>query len=132
MYHYQYFQLQEPNIDKVLSCKNICYEIAFYSVDLEDDSEEGGSVSNSTPHMVRGTLLLHNQNIFHYGLPSPLLYYFRRIQNSQLHTKTLVSFCIFCLFNFLFLISQTIFINCLTWFYIVLRSLVLVLSILEK
>ncbi|KAL5769213.1 hypothetical protein ACOSP7_015773 [Xanthoceras sorbifolium] len=45
-------------------------------------------MSNWTTHMVRGTWLSNNHNMFHYGLPSPLLDYLRRVRNPTQQEKT--------------------------------------------
>lgn len=45
-------------------------------------------MSNWTTHMVRGTWLSKNHNIFYYGLPSPLLDNLRRSRSPMLRTKT--------------------------------------------
>ncbi|KAK9032591.1 hypothetical protein V6N11_056851 [Hibiscus sabdariffa] len=46
--------------------------------------------SNWTTHMVRGTWLSENQNIFYYGLPSPLLDFLRSARIQMPFTKTLI------------------------------------------
>ncbi|XP_038889412.1 uncharacterized protein LOC120079325 isoform X2 [Benincasa hispida] len=46
-------------------------------IDFGDD-DSNNTTSNWSTHMVRGTWLSKNQNIFHYGLPSPLLECFRK------------------------------------------------------
>ncbi|XP_028775367.1 uncharacterized protein LOC114732238 [Neltuma alba] len=52
------------------------------------DSMEDEPMSSWTNHMVRGTWLSNNHNLYYYGLPSPLLDHFRRSRNPMLHTKT--------------------------------------------
>ncbi|KAK8283550.1 hypothetical protein V6Z12_D08G102800 [Gossypium hirsutum] len=47
-------------------------------------------LSNWTTHMVRGTWLSENQNIFYYGLPSPLLDCLRSARSQMPFTKTLI------------------------------------------
>lgn len=54
-----------------------------------DCSSEEGCL-DSTIHMVRGTWLSTNQDIFHYGLPSPLLEHLRNAKNPGLYTMTLL------------------------------------------
>ncbi|XP_048323513.2 uncharacterized protein LOC107410546 isoform X2 [Ziziphus jujuba] len=44
---------------------------------------------DGTCHMVRATWLSRNNHIFHYGLPTPLLDYLRRLKSPILNTKTL-------------------------------------------
>ncbi|XP_043806604.1 uncharacterized protein LOC110600553 isoform X3 [Manihot esculenta] len=55
----------------------------------EPDSMEDCPVSSQTTHMVRGTWLSKNHNIFHYGLPSPLLNFLRSAQGLTLHNMTI-------------------------------------------
>lgn len=43
----------------------------------------------TTTHMVRGTWLSANQDIFYYGLPSPLLDHLRKVQSPGLQTMTM-------------------------------------------
>ncbi|KAK4265467.1 hypothetical protein QN277_026518 [Acacia crassicarpa] len=61
-------------------------------LDIDDasciDSTEDELTSSWTEHMVRGTWLSNNCNMYCYGLPSPLLDHFRRRGNPKLHTKT--------------------------------------------
>ncbi|KAI3986377.1 hypothetical protein MKX01_002222 [Papaver californicum] len=52
-----------------LSCAHL---ITFYDID-GPEAEEDRSSSDWTTHMVRGTWLSSNHEIFHYGLPPPLL-----------------------------------------------------------
>ncbi|XP_062078629.1 uncharacterized protein LOC133783107 [Humulus lupulus] len=56
----------------------------------EGDFDENSHISSVTTHMARGTWFSKNHDIFHYGLPSPLLDYFRRAQNPMPFSKTLV------------------------------------------
>lgn len=67
------------------------YDIIPLDVDVPDiDGLENGSLmSNWTTHMVRGTWFSKNHEIFHYGLPSPLLDQFRRARGPTLHPNTL-------------------------------------------
>lgn len=51
---------------------------------------EGNPRLDWTTHMVRGTWLSNNHNIFYYGLPPPLLDYLRRAKNPMLQTKSLL------------------------------------------
>ncbi|KAJ6330857.1 hypothetical protein OIU76_009450 [Salix suchowensis] len=55
----------------------------------EVDCIEGCPTSSWTSHMVRGTWLSNNHNIFYYGLPSPLLDYLRGARSPSPHTKTI-------------------------------------------
>ncbi|KAF2309426.1 hypothetical protein GH714_002285 [Hevea brasiliensis] len=55
----------------------------------ELDPMEDCPVSSQTTHMVRGTWLSKNHNLFHYGLPCPLLNFLRRARSPTLHTKTI-------------------------------------------
>ncbi|KAI9125711.1 hypothetical protein K1719_003129 [Acacia pycnantha] len=61
-------------------------------LDIDDasciDSTEDEPTSSWTNHMVRGTWLSNNHNMWYYGLPSPLLDHFRRRGNPKLHAKT--------------------------------------------
>ncbi|GLT80379.1 hypothetical protein SLA2020_518210 [Shorea laevis] len=50
-------------------------------LDFDDDQADGVEdcpLTNWTTHMVRGTWMSNNHDIFYYGLPSPLLDYLRR------------------------------------------------------
>lgn len=59
-------------------------------IDVGDaDCIEGCQTSSWTSHMVRGTWLSNNHNIFYYGLPSPLLDYLRGARSPAPHTKTI-------------------------------------------
>ncbi|XP_057995233.1 uncharacterized protein LOC110640922 isoform X2 [Hevea brasiliensis] len=62
----------------------------------ELDPIEDCPVSSQTTHMVRGTWLSKNHNLFHYGLPCPLLNFLRRARSPTLHTKTIVIFSVSC------------------------------------
>jgi hypothetical protein len=60
-------------------------------IDVGDaDCIEGCPTSSWTSHMVRGTWLSNNHNIFYYDLPSPLLDYLRGARSPAPHTKTIV------------------------------------------
>ncbi|GFZ18279.1 hypothetical protein Acr_27g0000180 [Actinidia rufa] len=48
--------------------------------------EDGCHMSSWTNHMVRGTWLSKNHELFHYGLPSPLLDHFRRACSPVIET----------------------------------------------
>lgn len=67
------------------------YDVIPIDLDLPDvvDSENGSLLSDWTTHMVRGTWLSQNHEIFHYGLPSPLLDHFRRAQGSTMQPTTM-------------------------------------------
>ncbi|XVF70025.1 hypothetical protein PTKIN_Ptkin11bG0128200 [Pterospermum kingtungense] len=65
------------------------YDVIPLDFDVDQvDSIEDCSLSNWTTHMVRGTWLSKNHDIFYYGLPSPLLDYLRRARSPMLFTKT--------------------------------------------
>ncbi|XP_020227116.1 uncharacterized protein LOC109808500 isoform X1 [Cajanus cajan] len=65
------------------------YDVIPLDIDGSDvDSNEDTPMSNWTTHMVRGTWLSKNHNIFYYGLPSPLLDNLRRSRSPMLRTKT--------------------------------------------
>ncbi|KAK0571683.1 hypothetical protein LWI29_019912 [Acer saccharum] len=67
------------------------YDVIPIDIDVgQFDCIEDCSMSNWTTHMVWGTWLSNNHNIFHYGLPSPLLDYLRRVRNPMQQEKTLV------------------------------------------
>lgn len=55
------------------------------------DDEDIGTEFSWTTHMLRGTWLSNNHNIFHYGLPTPLLNYLRRAHGLVHHSETDVS-----------------------------------------
>ncbi|XP_057969217.1 uncharacterized protein LOC131158391 isoform X2 [Malania oleifera] len=66
------------------------YDVIPLDIDAaQTDCPEGWPKSNWMTHMVRGTWLSKNHEIFHYGLPPPLLDYLRRIRNPMLHAGTL-------------------------------------------
>lgn len=67
------------------------YDVIPIDLDLHDvdESENGSLMSDWTTHMVRGTWLSKNHEIFHYGLPSPLLDNFRRAQGSAMQPNTI-------------------------------------------
>ncbi|KAL9266327.1 hypothetical protein AKJ16_DCAP21946 [Drosera capensis] len=61
-----------------------------FSGGLESCSEDDDmSDSDGSMHMVRGTSLSKHHGIFYYGLPTPLLQYLRKVENSPLHTMIL-------------------------------------------
>ncbi|KAK2646321.1 hypothetical protein Ddye_021516 [Dipteronia dyeriana] len=67
------------------------YDVIPIDIDVgQVDCIEDCSMSNWTTHMVWGTWLSNNHNIFHYGLPSPLLDYLRRVRNPTQQEKKLV------------------------------------------
>ncbi|KAK3221400.1 hypothetical protein Dsin_008425 [Dipteronia sinensis] len=67
------------------------YDVIPIDIDVgQVDCIEDCSMSNWTTHMVWGTWLSNNHNIFHYGLPSSLLDYLRRVRNPTQQEKTLV------------------------------------------
>ncbi|KAL9442415.1 hypothetical protein AB3S75_020842 [Citrus x aurantiifolia] len=67
------------------------YDVIPIDIDVgQADCFEDCPMSNCwTTHMVRGTWLSKNHNIFYYGLPSPLLDYLRRVRNPMQCEKTL-------------------------------------------
>ncbi|KDO46508.1 hypothetical protein CISIN_1g008726mg [Citrus sinensis] len=66
------------------------YDVIPIDIDVgQADCFEDCPMSNWTTHMVRGTWLSKNHNIFNYGLPSPLLDYLRRVRNPMQYEKTL-------------------------------------------
>ncbi|XP_012573448.1 uncharacterized protein [Cicer arietinum] len=65
------------------------YDVIPLDIDGSDvDSIENKPVVNWATHMVRGTWLSTNHDIFYYGLPSPLLDHLRRSRSPLLQTKT--------------------------------------------
>ncbi|MED6191554.1 hypothetical protein PIB30_001285 [Stylosanthes scabra] len=74
----------------------VCCQIGYSNCHFADiDGSDVGSVEdtslpNWTTHMVRGTWLSNNHNLFYYGLPSPLLDHLRRSRSPMLNTKTLL------------------------------------------
>ncbi|KAL9445327.1 hypothetical protein AB3S75_018338 [Citrus x aurantiifolia] len=65
------------------------YDVIPIDIDVgQADCFEDCPMSNWTTHMVRGTWLSKNHNIFYYGLPSPLLDYLRRVRNPMQYEKT--------------------------------------------
>ncbi|KAK7265269.1 hypothetical protein RJT34_32887 [Clitoria ternatea] len=65
------------------------YDVIPLDIDGSDvNSIEDIPASNWTTHMVRGTWLSKNHNIFYYGLPCPLLDHLRRSRSPMLQTKT--------------------------------------------
>lgn len=64
------------------------YDVIPLDIDVSQaDCSEGCSESNLNTHMVRGTWLSKNHNIFYYGLPSPLLDYLRGARIPMPHDK---------------------------------------------
>ncbi|XP_044470975.1 uncharacterized protein LOC123199978 [Mangifera indica] len=58
------------------------YDVIPIDIDVgQNDSIEDCPMSNWSTHMVRGTWLSKNHDIFHYGLPTPLLDHLRRLRN---------------------------------------------------
>lgn len=79
----------------LITCLYIIYLYHCFGADIDvgqADCFEDCPMSNWTTHMVRGTWLSKNHNIFYYGLPSPLLDYLRRVRNPMQYEKTLVIF----------------------------------------
>ncbi|XWS73228.1 hypothetical protein CRYUN_Cryun02cG0109600 [Craigia yunnanensis] len=67
------------------------YDVIPLDFDVDQvDTIEDCPLSNWTSHMVRGTWLSKNQNIFYYGLPSPLSKYLRRARSPLPLTKTFI------------------------------------------
>ncbi|KAF7152297.1 hypothetical protein RHSIM_Rhsim01G0005100 [Rhododendron simsii] len=66
------------------------YDVMPLDIDatITDCSKDCCPLSSWTNHMVRGTWLSNNHGIFHYGLPPPLLYHFRRAQSPMLQANT--------------------------------------------
>ncbi|XP_006474175.2 uncharacterized protein LOC102606634 [Citrus sinensis] len=65
------------------------YDVIPIDIDVgQADCFDDCPMSNWTTHMVRGTWLSKNHNIFYYGLPSPLLDYLRRVRNPMQYEKT--------------------------------------------
>lgn len=66
----------------------------FFTAALEyfdnDNNESDEGELRSVTHMARGTWFSRNHKIFHYGLPSPLLAYFRTFGYPMLHSEVLV------------------------------------------
>ncbi|KAL8467789.1 hypothetical protein ACS0TY_031142 [Phlomoides rotata] len=60
------------------------YDVIPLDIDVavDEDSEVGAPTSEWSSHMVRGTWLSKNHEIFHYGLPPPLLVHLRRARDS--------------------------------------------------
>ncbi|KAK4431957.1 N-lysine methyltransferase SETD6 [Sesamum alatum] len=67
------------------------YDVIPLDIDgaQDEDPEVGPAPSEWSSHMVRGTWLSKNHEIFHYGLPRPLLDHLRRARNSALQSSTL-------------------------------------------
>uniref|UniRef100_A0A5B6YT39 Putative SET domain-containing protein n=1 Tax=Davidia involucrata TaxID=16924 RepID=A0A5B6YT39_DAVIN len=67
------------------------YDVIPLDIDTAqtDCIEDGHPSSNWTTHMVRGTWLSKNHEIFHYGLPPPLLDILRRARDPMLQTNSI-------------------------------------------
>ncbi|KAL0288506.1 UNVERIFIED_CONTAM: hypothetical protein Scaly_2728100 [Sesamum calycinum] len=67
------------------------YDVIPLDIDVvrDEDPEVGPAPCEWSSHMVRGTWLSKNHEIFHYGLPHPLLDHLRRARNSALQSSTL-------------------------------------------
>ncbi|KAL0295470.1 UNVERIFIED_CONTAM: hypothetical protein Sradi_6835500 [Sesamum radiatum] len=67
------------------------YDVIPLDIDVvrNEDPEVGPAPCEWSSHMVRGTWLSKNHEIFHYGLPHPLLDHLRRARNSALQSSTL-------------------------------------------
>ncbi|GER27814.1 SET domain-containing protein [Striga asiatica] len=65
------------------------YNIIPLDIDVDEESEFVARPSEWSSHMVRGTWLSKNHNIFHYGLPTPLLDHLRGARNLASPSKTL-------------------------------------------
>ncbi|KAJ0090842.1 hypothetical protein Patl1_14277 [Pistacia atlantica] len=66
------------------------YDVIPIDIDVgQDDCIEDCPMSNWSTHMVQGTWRSNNHNIFHYGLPTPLLDYLRRVRNPLQQEKDL-------------------------------------------
>ncbi|KFK40267.1 hypothetical protein AALP_AA3G352500 [Arabis alpina] len=63
------------------------YDIIPLDVDVIDDEDTESELS-WTSHMLRGTWLSNNHDMFHYGLPTPLLNYLRRAHGLVHHSET--------------------------------------------
>ncbi|XP_031388682.1 uncharacterized protein LOC116201557 isoform X2 [Punica granatum] len=60
------------------------YDVISLDIDCgSDGGDDGAECCNQTTHMVRGTWFSNDHNVFHYGLPSPLLDYLRKAQDSS-------------------------------------------------
>ncbi|KAG8367717.1 hypothetical protein BUALT_Bualt16G0102000 [Buddleja alternifolia] len=59
------------------------YDVIPLDIDVAQDEEceDGGTASEWSSHMVRGTWFSKNHEIYHYGLPAPLLDHLRRARN---------------------------------------------------
>ncbi|XP_022731950.1 uncharacterized protein LOC111286311 isoform X2 [Durio zibethinus] len=65
------------------------YDVIPLDFDVDQvDSIEDCPLYNWSSHMVRGTWLSNNQNIFYYGLPLPLLDYLRRARSPMPFSKS--------------------------------------------
>ncbi|XP_057463389.1 uncharacterized protein LOC130753520 isoform X2 [Actinidia eriantha] len=64
------------------------YDVISLDIDSNEAVcfEDGCHMSSWTNHMVRGTWLSKNHELFHYGLPSPLLDHFRRACSPVIQT----------------------------------------------
>lgn len=63
------------------------YDVIPLDFDVIDDEDIETEFSWTT-HMLRGTWLSSNHNIFHYGLPTPLLNYLRKAHGLVHHSET--------------------------------------------
>ncbi|XP_024019736.1 histone-lysine N-methyltransferase setd3 [Morus notabilis] len=66
------------------------YDVIPLELECDEDNFDEGSQAFNLTHMARGTWFSNNYEIFHYGLPSPLLDKLRKTQNPLLHTKVLL------------------------------------------
>ncbi|KAK6127064.1 hypothetical protein DH2020_039188 [Rehmannia glutinosa] len=66
------------------------YDVIPLDIDVaqDEDSEVVTPASEWSSHMVRGTWLSKNHEMFHYGLPTPLLDHLRRARNLVHQSKT--------------------------------------------
>lgn len=67
-----------------------CVTKPFYYADFDVAAEDGTLLCDWDTHMVRGTWLSKNHNIFYYGLPPPLLELLRNARSPSSANKTLV------------------------------------------
>ncbi|CAN8271150.1 unnamed protein product [Cochlearia groenlandica] len=64
------------------------YDVIPIDFDVIDDEEDTKNEFSWTSHMLRGTWLSNNHDIFHYGLPTPLLNYLRKAHGLVHHSET--------------------------------------------
>lgn len=66
------------------------YDVIPLDIEATEDcsSMEDYPAPDTTTHMLRGTWLSANREIFYYGLPSPLLEHLRKVQSPGLRTMT--------------------------------------------